>query len=78
MKKLDLWCTGQIADARSYLMKQEGYSPEKVGEMSDDEIECAINEIVEKNDLSIITNNNGQDIGLVPEEVWNQIVWFQR
>ncbi|OJG96694.1 hypothetical protein RV18_GL001980 [Enterococcus termitis] len=46
--------------------------------MSDDEVECAINKIAEENDFSVITKDNGQDIGLVPEEAWNQITWFQR
>ncbi|MFD1899229.1 hypothetical protein [Enterococcus termitis] len=77
-KKIDLWCTGQVADARTYLAKVDGYSPEKVAEMSDDEVECAINKIAEENDFSVITKDNGQDIGLVPEEAWNQITWFQR
>lgn len=78
MDKIDLWCMGQIADARAYLAKIDGYSAETVWDMSDDEVELAISHIIEENDLNIITKDNGQDIGLVPEEAWNQITWFRR
>lgn len=76
--KIDLWCTGQIADARSYLMKLDDYPAEKVAMMSDKAVGNAIDEIVEANDYHVISDNGSEDIGLIPDEAWHQITWFRR
>lgn len=78
MVKVDLWCTGQIADAREYLTKIDVYSVDEIASMSDEEIIGIINDITEEKGYRVITKDNGQDVGLVPEEAWNQIIWFQR
>lgn len=78
MSKIELRYIGQERAARRYLMGLEKYGVEKVASMLDSEVESAINKHVEEKDMEIVFREGGQDIGLVPIEILDQIRWFSR
>lgn len=78
MSKIELGYAGQEHCARKYLVSREDYGADKVAIMSSSDVAKAINKIADDEEMTVVYQDRGQDIGLVPKEVVSQIKWFSR
>jgi|GEM_PF-4460987 len=78
MSEIELGYIGQERAARRYLMSLDGYGTEKVALMTSGQVQSELGKVVSEKGLVVVYQDQSQDIGLVPEDVADQITWLSR
>lgn len=75
MTKIEFFYTGQMRNARKWLIDNNIIKADEIALMTDGQIEYQIEKYVNDNDMQIVHHPDGEAIGIVPK---GTIIWFER